>query len=180
MAKNKIKWRFRYYGESKKKIKFSTIDEIILTDIRGKDTVISESYSGDIVSFSADSIVFKPYWYYKHESYNSSRYDSDSDSSITINKNFSDTENNLISINKEDIDHIGRDPIMGFVGSGIAGISMFTLIIVAPLVSVRYIHGGFNSDRYLLWAKYSLIGVAVGYPANIFFQTREYRFFPKK
>lgn len=50
------------------------------------------------------------------------------------------------------------------IGLIITGYSVITTLLVAPLVSINYREGGFNSDRYFIWAGAGLAGLTIGIP----------------
>ncbi len=50
------------------------------------------------------------------------------------------------------------------IGTIISGYSVFTTLLVAPLVSIKYREGGFNSERYFIWAGAGLAGLTIGFP----------------
>jgi hypothetical protein len=64
---------------------------------------------------------------------------------------------------------------LNIAGGIITTSSALTLLMVAPLVSIQYKEGGFNADRYFLWAGASLAGLAIGIPLTIFSGTKTYR-----
>ena len=53
---------------------------------------------------------------------------------------------------------------LGEVGGSIGGMSMIAMLLVAPLVSIDYKNGGFNSDRYFIWAGAGLGGLVLSIP----------------
>lgn len=67
----------------------------------------------------------------------------------------------------------------GEVGGVIGGISMITMLLVAPLVSINYKDGGFNSDRYFIWAGAGLGGLVLSIPLLALSSSKTYGIVPK-
>jgi hypothetical protein len=59
-------------------------------------------------------------------------------------------------------------------GGAIAAISTFSALFVAPLVSINYTNGRFNTKRYYSILTGCGIGVAVGLPLNLIFSRDKY------
>jgi len=53
------------------------------------------------------------------------------------------------------------------IGTIISAYSVITTLLVAPLVSIKYREGGFNSERYFIWAGAGLAGLTIGIPLLI-------------
>ena len=68
---------------------------------------------------------------------------------------------------------------MGKVGGVMGGISMITMLLVAPLVSIDYKDGGFNSDRYFIWAGAGLGGLVLSIPLLALSSSKTYGIVPK-
>jgi len=60
------------------------------------------------------------------------------------------------------------------LGMFITTISAFSALIAAPLVSIKYQEGGFNGDRYLRVAGYSLAATGIGVALMIGSKKRHY------
>jgi hypothetical protein len=63
-------------------------------------------------------------------------------------------------------------------GAGIVGVvfSALTTFVVAPLVSINYQEGSFNSNTYRNWALAGTAGMAVSFPFIIFSnKTKRYK-----
>ncbi len=110
------------------------------------------------------------------------------DSSFVFIKNYEELEiSNLdssfqqtIRFPKEEITYLPIDKIKyieyyqngGDIFNAIGGISLLSAIIIAPLVSINYSKGTFNSDRYFSIVKPSLIGLAIGLPLSYPFTSK--------
>ena len=58
--------------------------------------------------------------------------------------------------------------------SPILALSTITALLVAPLVSIKYKNGQFNSNRYYKWAAGGLIGVSVSIPVVLLTRPKKY------
>lgn len=54
------------------------------------------------------------------------------------------------------------------------GVSAFTSLFVAPLVSINYTNGEFNNDLYYKVAGAGLVGIAIGIPTSILTKEKSY------
>ncbi len=54
-------------------------------------------------------------------------------------------------------------------------LSFVTAFLIAPLVSIKYRDGGFNTNRYFRWAGVGLAGLTVGIPLTILAPARTYK-----
>jgi hypothetical protein len=60
------------------------------------------------------------------------------------------------------------------IGGGLTFFASLTTLIVAPLVSIKYSQGGFNSKRYFTWAGVGLCGLGVSIPLMILTKPKTY------
>jgi hypothetical protein len=59
-------------------------------------------------------------------------------------------------------------------GGALLGFSCFEILVVSPLVSIKYREGGFDSRQYFTWAGIGLCGVGVSIPLLAFNHTKRY------
>jgi hypothetical protein len=59
-------------------------------------------------------------------------------------------------------------------GQGLCGYSCFEILVISPLVSIKYKKGGFNSKRYFTWAGIGLAAFAVSIPIMTFNRPKSY------
>lgn len=59
-------------------------------------------------------------------------------------------------------------------GSTISTLSLLSGLLIAPLVSMDFSNGVFNSTRYLNWTKASIGGLAIGIPITLLSKPRTY------
>lgn len=97
---------------------------------------------------------------------------------IKNEKNADRTKEPEISLNLADA---GKLIINSKTSSNVAGIGRLlvtlgslTALVAAPLVSIRYADGGFNSDRYFKVAGVGLAGVVVGIPLVLLSKPKTY------
>jgi hypothetical protein len=61
------------------------------------------------------------------------------------------------------------------MGSIISVFSVSALLLAAPLVSINYKNGTFNSNRYFSWAYTSMAGIAISLPISILSKEKKYK-----
>ncbi|MDP3927496.1 MAG: hypothetical protein Q8R57_00590 [Bacteroidota bacterium] len=78
------------------------------------------------------------------------------------------------------IKHIQYETTAGGVFGVIAGLSLFSTIFIAPLASINYSNGKFDTERFIAIAKPSLIGSLVGLTLYYSFETRQLQIKPNR
>jgi hypothetical protein len=103
-----------------------------------------------------------------------------SDSTVTLNKDYPYDANYIKNIDLGFVKSVTYSSSIRESVNAIAAamiyVSAQTLLVVAPLVSIKYKRGdgAFNTKRYFQWAAASLIGLAVSIPAATFSTQRSY------
>jgi hypothetical protein len=95
----------------------------------------------------------------------------------TFNQSLSFVIERPISQPIDKIKYVEYEPNAGIVFAVIGGLSFVSTILVAPLASVNYGKGTFNTDRYL---EPSLIGTVVGLTLHYSFQKRRLQIKPNQ
>lgn len=149
------------YGTSKeKRIKSERFVDVKLNDDKGE-------FSGHLMEIS-NSNLYITYDYHKQII--------KTDSSVTLvsytRTDFDDAS--TIQLNLSNIDYISYETRTGLIAASLGAASLFTTLIIAPIVSYRFKDGGFNSDRYLNIMKFSLPATVIGLTVYYSFGSKKY------
>jgi hypothetical protein len=132
------------------------------------------TYNGEFISQTDDSIIIAP------SSMSITKEFKEQDSLVSIDKDFYQFPETQITLAKSSIHYVQNTNYFRYLCYGFTYISISSALIVAPLVGINYIAGGFNSNRYGQVVKYSLLAAASGIAVSFFFPERTYRFSPRE
>lgn len=149
IPRNKQKFEFEKYNNGKiKKLKQGTYIEVVSYN---KDT--THIQSGDLIDLNDSLLIinmsFEDFKLVKEN--------------FTFSKYFIYETPYKTSIPINSIDYLSYESKGLFVFASLGGVSLFTALIIAPLVSIdRSAPNNFNSKRYTSIMRPALIGTAVG------------------
>ncbi|MFH0895554.1 MAG: hypothetical protein V2A54_14040 [Bacteroidota bacterium] len=87
-------------------------------------------------------------------------------------------KNQIMTININKIWQIENSSVcrdnIHITGNTIIGVSVLTTLILAPLISINYKNGTFNSDKYFTLAGAGLVGIAIGIPISALTVNKKY------
>lgn len=155
--------------------------DYIRMQLKSKDSIgfrlcCPEEMSGYIDSVSGDSLHFKISWWklvyfdtMNTKFYNTTEYDW-----FTSYKSSKSMVLHLRDINKVYHNTPMRESLHE-TSEVFKYITGFSALIAAPLVSINYRKGTFNSHRYFGWAGWSLVGFGTSLTVNLLTGEREYK-----
>lgn len=163
-------------ADTTKKVLINAADGInVSIEESTSDTTIEsiESWTGgEIVGITDSAIQLKIYEYKTHIEYKN-------DSSKTLEKNYNMQGGFIRTIELHKISSFSytskkQNARNVFFGS-MAFIAGMNALFVAPLVSINYLKGGFNSKRYFTWAGISLITMGICIPISQVFTEKGFK-----
>ncbi|MDQ3111745.1 MAG: hypothetical protein M3R17_17790 [Bacteroidota bacterium] len=180
VAPNDSTKRFDIYlvnsTDSSRKIKIesNTNDlEINLTETKTDTSILTRTwYSGSIKALT-DSSIFITYQQKNVHMYDDGKYPVSEIIMTWSGIQVPYGELSLKSISSVRYSTPVRSTWFG-IGGGLTFFASLTTLVVAPLVSIDYRNGGFNSTRYLKWAVAGLCGLGISIPLMLITKPRTY------
>lgn len=145
----KEKYEFeRYFSNGTKRLKSGKSIEVVLND---KDTFHSQS--GYLIGVKDSFLILNmDYEYFQLQRKN-----------YSFNESFEYENSKQQVISFESIKYVEYEPNASFVFGALGGVSLFTALFIAPLVSIdKKWPNNFNSKRYVTVLGSALIGAVVG------------------
>lgn len=136
------------------------------------DKIIERSFEGRVLDYDDKHILLSPFRESNYINYNC-------DSIFSYEKIFM-SSGNSIRIDLKDILKIEKKGYTAGVwesfGIGSIVVGSFTTLVLAPLISIDYKNGEFNSSRYFKTAAVGLGFVTIGIPLTILTKKKTYYF----
>ncbi len=161
-------------ADTTKKVLISASERIDVTIEEPTSDTTIESYEsstgGEIVGITDSAIQLNIYQYKTSIFYKN-------DSSKTLVKNYNEVFIKTIEYKKiSSFSYISKkQERRNVVFGGISTFAGLNLLFIAPLVSINYLKGGFNSKRYFTWAGISLLTMGISIPISAIGTERSFK-----